>query len=70
MKIVVDQDACISCGICSDVCDEVFEEDDFGISQIVSEYRNEEANIGEVDDDIDCVELAVEDCPVAAIETK
>ncbi|RZN62040.1 ferredoxin [Methanonatronarchaeum sp. AMET6-2] len=70
MKVVVDQDACIACGICSDICDEVFEENELDLSQIVEEYRNEEANVGEVDDDIECVEFAVEDCPVSAIEIK
>ncbi|OUJ19233.1 Ferredoxin [Methanonatronarchaeum thermophilum] len=68
MKIIVDQDACIGCGICSDVCSEVFETDDLDISQIVTEYRNEDVNVGEVDEEIDCIDIAVEDCPVAAIE--
>ena len=70
LKVIVDQDACIACGICSDMCDEVFEPDELDISQIVEEYRNEDVNIGEVDDDIECVEFAAEDCPVAAIEVK
>lgn len=59
MKAVVDQDACISCGLCYELCPEVFEADD------------EDKAVTKVDevpaDQEDCAQDAADQCPVDAI---
>ena len=49
---------CIGCGLCAEVCPEVFELDGSGMSQVV----------GNPDDHSDKVMHAAEICPVNAIE--
>jgi ferredoxin len=34
MKAKVDQDACLGCGVCTDICAEVFEADDEGKAHV------------------------------------
>ena len=60
MKVSVDQDLCISCGACIDICPETFEwnEDDKAHSK-VSEVP------GDVEDQ---AKEAVESCPTSAIK--
>ncbi len=54
----VDEDLCTGCGVCSDMCPDVFElEDD------VAKVRMEEVE----DDLLDSVKEAAESCPVEAI---
>jgi 4Fe-4S binding domain. len=62
MKAYVDQDGCISCGLCIDVCPEVFSYNEDGKSQ-------------PIEDDIpeDCLERAEEardGCPVSVIDLR
>lgn len=62
MKAFVDQDGCISCGLCIDVCPEVFS-------------YNEDDKSQAIDDDIpqSCLERAEEardGCPVSVIDLK
>lgn len=59
MKVKVNQD-CIGCGMCVDVCPEVFQIDVDGYSTVV----------GEPDAYVDKVWEAVEVCPVNAIEAE
>ncbi|MDA3836922.1 MAG: ferredoxin [Nanoarchaeota archaeon] len=47
-------DACIGCGTCSSICDEVFEMDGAHAKVIAQK-------------DIPCVQEAIESCPVGAI---
>ena len=59
MKVKVDKEICIGCGLCPVVCPEVFVIDDDGKSGvIVMEVPN---------NSIDNVKEAEEGCPVAAI---
>ena len=60
MKVKVNEDACIGCGACVSICEEVFEFNDEGVSKVVKEDvpTELEANVTE----------AVESCPTAAIE--
>lgn len=60
MKVKVNQDACIGCGACAAICDEVFEIDDEGLSFVKTPTVDDEYKDS-------CVE-AIESCPTGAIE--
>ena len=57
MKVVIDKDACIACGVCMNICPEVFEAGDDGKSQIKAD----------ADMNADCIKDAADSCPVGAI---
>ena len=60
MKVKVNKDACIGCGACAAICDEVFEINDEGLR---------EAKIEEVKEELqDEVRDAADSCPTGAIE--
>lgn len=59
MKTTVDQDTCIGCGLCPDLCPDVYEmRDDDKAHVIVDEVSSGSE---------ECVQDAVEQCPVDAI---
>lgn len=58
MSVKVDQDLCINCGVCYEMCAEVFGSKDDGTAIV----KDEDAC-----DDSDCCEEAAENCPVDAI---
>ncbi|QJB57642.1 ferredoxin [Pseudodesulfovibrio sp. zrk46] len=57
MAIVIDPDECIGCESCVEICPDVFEMDGDG----------EKAVVISADSDADCVDEAIETCPVEAI---
>ncbi len=58
-KVTVDRDTCIGDGICASLCPDVFEMDDDGKSKVIKP---------EIGDDLkDCVQEAVDSCPVSCI---
>lgn len=58
MIVIVDEDACLGCGQCEDVCPEVFKLDDDKVKVLMEE----------VPDDLhDSCREAEEVCPVSAI---
>lgn len=59
MKPVVDRDLCIGCGLCEDICPEVFRLGDDGIAMVIEEEPEAEL-YGTVRD-------AAESCPTDAI---
>ena len=60
MKVTVDQDLCISCGTCVDICPDVFNWNDDGKAESV---------VGTIPDDLeDDVQEALESCPTDAIK--
>lgn len=62
MKAYVDQDGCISCGVCIDVCPEVFSYNDDGVSQAIE---------GDISDKyLEQAEEARDGCPVSVIDLK
>jgi len=60
MKVHVDKDICISCGLCINICDEVFQWGDDDKAEAIEEEISEH-----LEDDI--IE-AIESCPTEAIE--
>lgn len=62
MKVEVNRDACIGCGACAAICDDVFEIDDEGLS---------EAKDVEISEDLeDAVREARDACPTEAISVQ
>lgn len=59
MRVVVDEETCIGCGLCSETCPEVFEMNNDKARVIVDEVPEEMME--------SCKE-AIENCPVEAIE--
>lgn len=60
MKAIVDQDLCIGCGLCADLCPEVFEMDDDDKAKTITDEVPEEAE--------EACRDAAEQCPVEAIK--
>ncbi len=54
----VDHDLCIGCGLCAEICPDVFEINDDGLAEVL-----EDADC----DDAGCCEEAADACPVDAI---
>ncbi|MEM0361075.1 MAG: ferredoxin [Sulfolobales archaeon] len=71
VKVSVNQDTCIACGVCYSLCPQVFEAGGDGKSQIVAQYRvGGKATEGEVEESLkDCVETAKNSCPTFSIIT-
>ena len=60
MKVRVNQEACIGCGACEQIDDELFKINDEGVSEETSE---------DIDDDKDeSAREAIDSCPTGAIE--
>ena len=71
MKITINKEECIGCGVCEALCPEVFKLSDEGKSSIVEKYRTSSPENGEVEENLaPCVENAKESCPVEAISTE
>jgi ferredoxin len=61
MEVRVDQDLCISCGLCVSNCPDIF---------VWNKEEKAEAVKEKVEDDLeDCVQDAADGCPTDAIET-
>ncbi len=57
MAIVIDEEACVGCEACVEICPEVFSFDD----------DSEKAIVIAPDSSADCVEEAIDNCPEEAI---
>lgn len=62
MKVRVNQDACIGCGACAAICDNVFDINDEGLSVAKVEVVEE--------NDYQDVVDAADSCPTGAIEVE
>jgi ferredoxin len=70
MKVTIDREECIDCGVCYIDCPDVFEEDETNnTSRIVEAYQvGGDPGVGQVPDEMaECVQAAVAGCPVEAI---
>ena len=59
MKLEIDRDGCIGCGVCVEVCPDVFRLADDGLSEVIASPDGFE----------DAVDEAAESCPVEVIHT-
>ena len=59
MKVVLNRDACIGCGACAALCEDIFEIDNEGLSKV----KKEEVK----DEEIELTREAIESCPTGAI---
>lgn len=59
MKFIVDEELCVGCGACEDVCPEVFQVGDDGKAHVIMETVNNELEKKAVE--------AENSCPVMAI---
>ena len=59
-KITVDQELCVGCGVCANLCPEVFEIQDDGKVKVINKDNYENC---------DCEEV-INNCPVGAIKTE
>ncbi len=60
MKVYVDQDLCIACGLCIDICPTVFDWNEDGNAEAIEE---------EVPEDVEEeAQEAMDSCPVEAIQ--
>ncbi len=57
MKVMVDREGCIGCGVCAEICPEVFHIADDGLSEVTAEPDGKE----------DAVKEAAQSCPVEVI---
>ena len=61
MKVVVNEDVCLGCGLCAGMCDSVFKMNDAGKSEVIKEVEDGEK---------DAVQNAIDSCPVSAISSE
>lgn len=60
MKVDIDRDGCIGCGLCTEVCPEVFRIAEDGLSEVIAAPDGFE----------DKVQEAADSCPVEVIHTE
>lgn len=59
MKVVLNRDACIGCGACAALCEDIFEIDNEGLSKVIKEEVK--------DEEVELTRDAIESCPTGAI---
>lgn len=62
MRAFVDKEGCISCGLCVDTCPGVFQFDENGVADVISDPIS--------GDNEDCAVEAQENCPVSVIKVE
>ncbi|HAN21804.1 MAG: ferredoxin [Clostridiales bacterium GWF2_36_10] len=62
MKATLDREGCISCGLCPEICPDVFRMAEDGIAEVYNEDVPEEAEDAAIE--------AQENCPVSVIKVE
>lgn len=62
MKAFIDRDGCISCGLCTDICPDVFRMADDGLAEVYVDEVPEESEA--------CAKDAEDSCPVSVISVE
>jgi len=62
MKATLDREGCISCGLCPEICPDVFRMAEDGIAEVYNEDVPEEAEDASIE--------AQENCPVSVIKVE
>ena len=57
MEVYVDRDGCIGCGVCAQICPDVFQLDEEGLSKVIAKPDGFEDQVNE----------AADTCPVEVI---
>jgi ferredoxin len=72
MKVTIDREGCIECGVCEATCPDVFELKDNEKARIVTQYRHGgDPAVGKVSgDQASCSKEAEDACPVTVIKTE
>ncbi len=60
MKVDIDRDDCIGCGVCAQICPDVFRIADDGLSELIAPANGFEEQVRE----------AADSCPVEVIHTE
>ncbi len=70
MKIMIDRDGCIECGVCMGECPHIFELMPHEKARVVEQFRtNGSMNMGQVGNDlVGCAHKAADSCPVQVIK--
>lgn len=70
MKVAIDREGCIGCGVCEALCPKVFRLVEDGKSSITEKHGKGSLEKGEVGSELAaCVESARDSCPVCVIKT-
>ncbi|MBI2869221.1 MAG: ferredoxin [Chloroflexi bacterium] len=71
MKVRIDREGCIECGVCEETCPDVFSLPENDKAVIVDRFRMDGVGEGEVGEELEaCVVEASMLCPVAVIQTE
>jgi ferredoxin len=69
MKVHIDRDECIECGLCASMCSDVFMMNPGEKAGIVECYQTGDLSSGEIGEVLrSCVEEAADACPVQVID--
>ncbi len=68
-KIILEKEKCINCGSCVGVCPKHFESGEDGKAHLKNSTPENKNEVLEVDS-VDCIEDAVDVCPVQCIQLK
>ena len=67
-KVVIDQEECLGCEACVEICPAVFDFDgDAGKAVVKDEANADESCVDEANADESCVDEAIGSCPAACI---
>lgn len=68
MKVSIDRDGCIECGVCEQTCSEIFVVQSGEKASIIKKYQKNIPSVGEIPDDLtNCANDAAASCPVQVI---